>query len=233
MTIHLCGLPEGDHVSVMGGQPIPSARPCSGWGLPSRRSRPRRWCALTAPFHPHLCDPEVAIGGLLSVALYRQIAPTWLSPAPCPAESRPSSTDGSLHLPRSPGRDSVPRSLAGDRFGDHPSLRPTRGGPRLRDGRAAHPLCSALLRVGVTQPPESPPTLVRSYRTVSPSPVRPGGRHRRSALCCPVPSDRSDLALASTLPCGVPTFLDRWIAPPAAVTRTGFCSPVPCGGPVR
>ena len=32
-------------------------------------------------------------------------------------------------------------------------------------------------------------------------------RHRRSALCCPLPSDRSDLALASTLLCGVPTFL--------------------------
>ena len=33
-----------------------------------------------------------AIGGLLSVALFRQVAPTWLSPAPCPVESRPSST---------------------------------------------------------------------------------------------------------------------------------------------
>jgi hypothetical protein len=33
-----------------------------------------------------------AIGGLFSVALIRQIAPTWLSPAPCPVESRPSST---------------------------------------------------------------------------------------------------------------------------------------------
>lgn len=44
-----------------------------------------------------------------------------------------------------------------------------------RDGRAVRSLCSALLRVGVTQPPESPPTLVRSYRTVSPLPVRPRG----------------------------------------------------------
>ncbi len=35
-----------------------------------------------------------------------------------------------------------------------------------------------------------------------------GPGHRRSALCCPLPSDRSDLALASTLLCGVPTFLD-------------------------
>ena len=87
----------GSRRAVRSGQLVPSAWPCSGWGLPSRRCRHRRWCALTAPFHPHLCDPGVAIGGLLSVALYRQIAPTWLSPAPCPVESRPSSTRGSLH----------------------------------------------------------------------------------------------------------------------------------------
>jgi hypothetical protein len=43
------------------------AWPCSGWGLPSHRGHPRRWWALTPPFHPCLC-PE-AIGGLLSVAL--------------------------------------------------------------------------------------------------------------------------------------------------------------------
>ncbi len=45
------------------------ARPCSGWGLPSRPGHPGRWCALTAPFHPYLCGPEPAIGGLFSVAL--------------------------------------------------------------------------------------------------------------------------------------------------------------------
>src|SRR3954468_3980705 len=45
--------------------------------------------------------------------------------------------------------------------------------------------CLALLRVGVTEPPESPRTLVRSYRTVSPSPVLGEPSHRRSALCCP------------------------------------------------
>ena len=32
------------------------AWPCSGWGLPSRRGHPRRWCALTAPFHPYLSE---------------------------------------------------------------------------------------------------------------------------------------------------------------------------------
>ena len=83
-----------------------------------------------------------------------------------------------------------------------PLLRPTRGS----NGRAAHSLCSALLRVGFVEPPESPPALVRSYRTVSPLPVRPESRHRRSVLCgtflrvaptgcypapCPVESGRS------------------------------------------
>ena len=28
--------------------------PCSGWGLPSRRSHLRRWWSLTPPFHPYL-----------------------------------------------------------------------------------------------------------------------------------------------------------------------------------
>jgi hypothetical protein len=39
--------------------------------LPSRRGRPRRWCALTAPFQPCLCvaPGSAAIGGLFSVAL--------------------------------------------------------------------------------------------------------------------------------------------------------------------
>ena len=72
-------------------------------------------------------------------------------------------------------RDSVPGSLAGVPFGDHPSVRPTRGclgrSGELLGGRAARAHCSALLRVGVTQPPRSLPTLVRSYRTVSPLPV--------------------------------------------------------------
>src|SRR3979411_1934060 len=68
--------------------------------------------------------------------------------------------------------------------------------------------CLALLRVGVTEPPGSPRTLVRSYRTVSPLPVLRFGSHRRSVLCCPEPTGHPVLALTSTLPYGVPTFLD-------------------------
>ena len=60
-------------------------------------------------------------------------------------------------------------------------MRPTRRCPaRGRDGRAARASCSALLRMGFAEPPGSPRTLVRSYRTVSPSPVTGHPAHRRS-----------------------------------------------------
>ena len=70
--------------------------------------------------------------------------------------------------------------------------------------------CVALLPMGFAEPPGSPRALVRSYRTVSPLPVRgrsgDRSRHRRSVLCgtflrvaptgcypapCPVESGRS------------------------------------------
>ena len=57
VTIHLCGLPEGVRLPGRTGCPCPLLGLAPGWGLPSRRSHPRRWCALTAPFHPHLCVP--------------------------------------------------------------------------------------------------------------------------------------------------------------------------------
>ena len=64
-----------------------------------------------------------------------------------------------------------------------------------------------MLRKGFAEPAGSLPLLVRSYRTVSPLPVageRPIGG--LSLLHCP--SGHPDLALASFLPDGVPTFLD-------------------------
>jgi hypothetical protein len=76
-------------------------------------------------------------------------------------------------------------------------------------GRAGRPTLG-LAPGGGCQPPGSPPTLVRSYRTVSPLPVRatglPASRHRRSALCCPEPAGRPVLALASTLALWSPDF---------------------------
>jgi hypothetical protein len=104
-------------------------------------------------------------------------------------------------------RDSVHRSLAGVRLCDHPSLRPTRGCPEGRTGRPCPLLglapgggCRA---AGVT--PDAGALLPHRFTLTC---ADPGVGHRRSVLCCPEPSDRSDLALASTLPCGVPTFLD-------------------------
>ena len=67
--------------------------------------------------------------------------------------------------------------------------------------------CLALLRVGFAEPYESLRMLVRSYRTVSALPVTSELAHRRS-LSVAQPSGHPDLALASTLPYGVPTFLD-------------------------
>lgn len=60
---------------------------------------------------------------------------------------------------------------------------------------------------GGTEPPRSLRTLVRSYRTVSTLPVTVNGPSAVYFLLLPT-SGRPDLALASALPCGVPTFLD-------------------------
>lgn len=91
---------------------------------------------------------------------------------------------------------------------------------KKRTGRPSS--CSTLLRVGFTKPAPSPTPLVRSYRTVSALPViiEPEGPtfHRRS-LSVARPSGRPNLALASTLPSGAPTFLDMSANRDAATTR--------------
>ncbi len=73
-----------------------------------------------------------------------------------------------------------------------------------------------LLRMGFTQPPESPRALVRSYRTVSTLPVIVSDP---SAVCflwhCP--AGHPDWPLASILSYGAPTFLSQLT--PTAVTR--------------
>ena len=86
---------------------------------------------------------------------------------------------------------------------------PPGGGNREVAGRAARAPCSTLLRVGFTEPTGSPRSLVRSYRTVSPLPVRHPGV-TPSAVCSlwHFPAGHPDWPLASTLPYGVPTFLD-------------------------
>ncbi len=92
-------------------------------------------------------------------------------------------------------------------MGDHPSLRPTRGVPRRADGpstSSARP-CSGwgLPSAGVA--PGDGALLPHRFTLAC---ADPGGRPSAVCSLLPDPSDRSDLALASTLPCGVPTFLD-------------------------
>ena len=70
--------------------------------------------------------------------------------------------------------------------------------------------CLALLPVGFAEPPGSPRALVRSYRTVSPLPVRAGLRSVPPSAVCSLwhfPAGRPDWVLPSTVPCGVRTFL--------------------------
>src|SRR4051794_37192749 len=81
-------------------------------------------------------------------------------------------------------------------------MRPTREVAGEPAGRAAHPLCLALLRVGFAEPYKSPCTLVRSYRTVAPLPVASELAHRRSlsvalSVRSPRPGSRQHSALWS------------------------------------
>ena len=93
--------------------------------------------------------------------------------------------------------------------------RPTRG----RSGGPPSP-CSALLRMGFTEPSGSPRMLVRSYRTVSPLPVR-RENPSPSAVCSLLhfPAGHPDWVLPSILPCGVRTFLGRITAPGSGSVR--------------
>ena len=118
------------------------------------------------------------------------------------------------------------------RGGGHPSgtavagslVRSTRehraGRPRSLAQGAVAPLLT-LLRVGFTEPPQSPAALVVSYTTVSPLPLR----WRAGAVCflwhCPAGHPGS--ALPTTLPCGARTFLTG-LAPGATARPTHPCS---------
>ena len=83
--------------------------------------------------------------------------------------------------------------------------------------RAVRALCSALLRVGFASRPGHPGRWCALTAPFHPClwPGHPGPS--ADSLCCTDPSGRPDLALASTLPCGVPTFLDTHVR--AAATR--------------
>src|SRR5437867_4145338 len=103
LPVPSCDLPGRSGSGPLHVSPI---RSCSVRGLPSRRGHPRRWCALTAPFHPYrppLGVPPLveeagqgSAGGLLSVAL--SVASTRL------AISQRTALRGSDLPPRSPRR---------------------------------------------------------------------------------------------------------------------------------
>src|SRR3954454_10713980 len=88
VAIHLCG-PPGD----VGRAGHPSFGLAPGGGYRAARVAPDAGALLPHRFTLTCAAPGgAAIGGLLSVALNRQVTPSWLSPAPCPVESRLSST---------------------------------------------------------------------------------------------------------------------------------------------
>ncbi|SDQ73059.1 hypothetical protein SAMN04489718_1965 [Actinopolyspora saharensis] len=83
--------------------------------------------------------------------------------------------------------------------------------PQVSDGPPSNTCADAegalltLLRVGFTEPPLSPGVLVVSYTTLSPLPGRIG---RAVCFLWHFPEGHPWLPLATTLPCGVRTFLD-------------------------
>jgi len=90
VTIHLCGLPEGCHCWRADHSFPLHGLASSGVYLATRVA------SHAGALLPHrftlTCDRFRSIGGLLSVALFRQVAPTWLAPALCPVKSRLSSS---------------------------------------------------------------------------------------------------------------------------------------------
>jgi hypothetical protein len=76
-----------------------------------------------------------------------------------------------------------------------------------------------LLRVGFTEPPQSPAVLVVSYTTVSPLPLASA---EAGAVCFlwHYPAGHPGSALPTTQPCGARTFLDgNGVTRPAATAR--------------
>ena len=101
---------------------------------------------------------------------------------------------------------------------------PAGSGGQPSNACAGHRLAAgtllALLRVGFTEPPRSPGVLVGSYPTVSPL---PRGRPKpvREAVCFlwHFPAGRPGLPLATTLLCGVRTFLGSGLRQHAVRSR--------------
>lgn len=130
----------------------------------------------------------------------------------CTPDSVPGTPEGApaaaihLGLPLPAGSSGLPADIG------RAALKRLRGSSSCGDGPFL-----ALLRVGFTEPPRSPGVLVGSYPTVSPLPSRYG-----PAVCflwhCP--AGHPGLPLATTLPCGVRTFLGDGPEPVDATARS-------------
>ncbi|SCG45755.1 hypothetical protein GA0070213_103159 [Micromonospora humi] len=130
----------------------------------------------------------------------------------CTPDSVPGTPEGApaaaihLGLPSPAGSSGLPADIG------RAALKRLRGSSSCGDGPFL-----ALLRVGFTEPPRSPGVLVGSYPTVSPLPSRDG-----PAVCflwhCP--AGHPGLPLATTLPCGVRTFLGGGPEPADATARS-------------
>ena len=179
-----------------------------------------------------------------------QPARTWVPASTMGGRRRPTDRPSSSRTgpggasPRGPGKPlvqgesackpaSVPRRFRG---GGHPSgtdvaaglVRSTRGlGRASLHGRVAAAGASPIRPCSGWGLPSRPVTrpLVRSYRTVSPLPVRSRG----PAVCSlwHFPAGRPDWPLASTLPFGAPTFLDA-CGPVARNARAATTRPARC-----
>ena len=83
----------------------PSARPCSGWGLPGQPSHLDCRCALTAPFHPYLIPPDRSQTGhrrYLFCGTFPDLTTGRRYRPPCPAEPGLSSTSSHSEIRRPP-----------------------------------------------------------------------------------------------------------------------------------
>ena len=83
----------------------PSARPCSGWGLPGQPSHPDCRCALTAPFHPYLIPPDRSQTGhrrYLFCGTFPDLTTGRRYRPPCPAEPGLSSKLSHSEIRRQP-----------------------------------------------------------------------------------------------------------------------------------
>ena len=135
MAIHLCG-PPGERTACGAGTdgPSPALDLAPGGGCRATRIAPRAGALLPHRFTLACTDTGVGHRRSALCCPDRQITPSWLSPAPCPWEPRPSSMRSCRTAAIRPThrhrpvlqcarrRRNVPR-MAGDRSSDPPPAR--------------------------------------------------------------------------------------------------------------